>query len=161
MNVARAVEAFELTLDPLKLLFVIGNVGVHSDHKCVAIAKSIGGSAGYAPRRSLGRNEGGNCIEIISQTRWRGGGFMISRDQKIWDATFRGQAIDERNEADIPLVGVGSVHDCVARLQNEAHRRLRIRKALYLGEHRVHDERMLILDRDAIAAATRVPIDDE
>jgi hypothetical protein len=125
-----AVQTFELSLYPLELLFIASDVGIEGDHECVAITERVCGIAGHAARRAIGRNKPRDGVEIVSQGRLAfgrvgsggTGDVVIARREKIRDATFGGETIDERHEAGVPLMRVDAALHRVARSPENMHR---------------------------------------
>ena len=67
VDVAAAIESFELRLGPFKLHVVAGDVRVERQHERVAVAERVGGIFRQPPRRSLGGNERGHGVQKIPQ----------------------------------------------------------------------------------------------
>jgi len=56
---------------------------------------------------------------------------------------------------------VSSIHNGVARLQNEPRGVRRVMETFDLRDRRVHYQRVFVLKRDAVLASSRVAVDDE
>ena len=67
IHVPLAVQALELTFHPLILGWIIGNIGIESHNKSVAVPERIGRIAPQPAMRAVGRNELGHRGEIIPQ----------------------------------------------------------------------------------------------
>src|SRR5215831_745831 len=85
---------------------------------------------------------------------------MVSRDQEIRDARL-GKAIDERHKANIPLTSIPPIHDRITGLQHKLNRIVSGGSLLDLGQHGVKDQRVFVLNLNAIPASPRVAIGDE
>ena len=86
---------------------------------------------------------------------------MIPRREKVGHAAVPREPIDQRHETDIPLMPVAAVDGGIAGLQNELHRVRRRFELFDAREHRVDDERVLVLDLGTVAASARVTVCDE
>jgi hypothetical protein len=86
---------------------------------------------------------------------------MIARHQEVRDTTLRGQAIDQGNEADVPLPGVAAGDHGVARLQDETDGIGRRPQTADLLQHRIDEQRMFVLNCLAIPAPACIAIDDK
>src|SRR5713226_1527959 len=107
IDVAFPIETVKLSLDPVVLRHIVRNVGVEGDNERVAITKGVGRVSGKATLSTIGRDQLGHCLKVISQSLLSLGRIqvlglgdvMIARRQKIWDTAFSGQTVDQTNEA--------------------------------------------------------------
>ena len=112
VDIASSVQALKLAFHPLELLFVSSNIRVQSDHESIAVTKGECWITGKPARRPIGRDQGGNGIEIISQggeAFWVVCGegsahIMISRHQEIRDTSLGREAVNQRHKTNIPLM---------------------------------------------------------
>src|ERR1700675_4908679 len=169
VHVASSVQPLELAFHPLKLLFVAGDIRVQSDHEGIAVTKGECRIAGEAAGRTIRRDQGGNGVEIISQ---RGEAFwvvyckgsahvMISRHQEVRDTGLGSEPVNQRHKTYFPLMCVLPLRNRVALLKDETHWVRGATEFLDLLQHRVHDDRMIVLNGNAIMPFPRVAIGDK
>lgn len=83
---------------------------------------------------------------------------MIPGARRIRRAALGGEAIDEPDEALVPLRGVAAVDHGIAALEHEADGVRSAAEPRDGAQHRLDDERVLVLRIDAVAAAAGVAI---
>ena len=155
--------------DPGELGFVGGEIGIERDEKAVSVAERVTRKSIEATMRAVWWNELRNGLKIIGQAFvalgvadvLRGSDVVIAGREKIRNAAFGGDAIDERHETFVPLFRIAAVDDGVASLKDESNRIRRYGKFFDVREHRINDEGMFVLNFLAVAAAARVAVNDE
>ena len=164
-----AVDRAQLCRYPLELHPVLGDVGIEDDKEERAVAKRIRGIARQPLSRSLWRPQlrhGGSRTgqseppPRIAQVRGRRD--VVVPDRKpIGNAAARDEALDHRDEADIPLLAESSVRYGVAGLHDEGDRYSQGTLSCDDVQHRVNDVAVLRLQRLAIRGSSRVAIHEE
>ena len=121
IHITIAIETFQLAFDPVQLLIIRSNIGIKRDDKSVAIAKRISWITRQSPRCTIRRNKLRDSCKIITQAILPAGiielrcrrDIVVAGCEKIRDAAFGGQAIDQIHKTRIPLPGLAAVNNGV------------------------------------------------
>src|SRR5271166_5227569 len=86
---------------------------------------------------------------------------MISRRQEIRDTALGREPVNQRHKTDIPLVRFLPPGNGVTRLQDETHWIRGAIEFLDLLQHRVHEDRMIVLKGNYVTPSPRVAVHNE
>src|SRR5262245_60164370 len=150
---AQAIECLELSFHPGELRRIARDVRVERDEEIAPVAEGKCRISGHPARGSFERPEsrprGGGVSQAgvaLGAPQRHAADIMIADRKEVRHASFMNEPLDQRREADVPLVAVTAGDDRVARLQYESNREPRMPLFSDCGQHTVDDVSVAWLD---------------